>query len=68
VLEFIERVLRFVVDPLMIWVTTLGLLIFLYRRKNSSLRRIVLDANQELPMPAIPIPLPAAINHYKEEQ
>jgi len=42
VLEFIERVLRFVVDPLMIWVTTLGFLIFLYRRKNSSLRRIVL--------------------------
>jgi len=27
-----------------------------------------LDANQELPMPAIAIPLPAAINHYKEEQ
>jgi len=42
VLEFIEWVLRFVVDPLMIWVITLGFLVFLYRRKKSSLRRIVL--------------------------
>jgi uncharacterized SAM-binding protein YcdF (DUF218 family) len=44
VLEFIEWVLRFVVDPLMIWVLLLGVLVFLYRRKNSSLRKIVLGA------------------------